>query len=74
MLFNWAVRHAVLKNVSYSRNQARMEISKLFDVTDKVVVVTGGGTGIGRMIATGFAANKVRGIYYCPASSSRSMV
>jgi len=34
-----------------------MEVSKLFSVEGKVVCITGGGTGIGRMMAEGFAAN-----------------
>ena len=34
-----------------------MEINKLFDVSGKVVVVTGGSRGIGEMITAGFLAN-----------------
>lgn len=34
-----------------------MEINKLFDVSGKVVVVTGGSRGIGEMITSGFLAN-----------------
>jgi NADP-dependent 3-hydroxy acid dehydrogenase YdfG len=32
-------------------------ISSLFSVEGHIVVVTGGGTGLGRMIATAFATN-----------------
>ncbi|KAH8670904.1 rhamnolipids biosynthesis 3-oxoacyl-reductase [Xylariales sp. PMI_506] len=34
-----------------------MDINTLFDVKDKVVLVTGGAKGIGRMISAGFVAN-----------------
>ncbi|CAI6342521.1 unnamed protein product [Periconia digitata] len=37
-----------------------MDISTLFDVKDKVVLVTGGAKGIGRMISEGFVQNGAR--------------
>lgn len=42
-------------------------INNLFSVKNKVVVITGGSSGIGLMMANGFVANgaKVRFLKYC---------
>ncbi|CEG42260.1 glycoside hydrolase [Plasmopara halstedii] len=54
---------------------SRLQVSNLFDVKDKVVVITGGGSGIGKMMADGFVQNgaKVyiasRKLRFCEASA-----
>jgi NAD(P)-dependent dehydrogenase (short-subunit alcohol dehydrogenase family) len=37
-----------------------LNLGNLFDVKDKVVVITGGGRGIGKMMADGFVQNGAR--------------
>ncbi|CAH0488002.1 unnamed protein product [Peronospora farinosa] len=37
-----------------------LSLNKLFDVKDKIVVITGGGRGIGKMMADGFVQNGAR--------------
>ena len=57
---------AAFKQANYSNHNPmderklllnKKEINKLFDVSGKVVVVTGGSRGIGEMITSGFLAN-----------------
>lgn len=43
---------------------SELRASALFDMTDRVALVTGGGTGIGLMIAQGLAANGAK-VYIC---------
>lgn len=43
--------------MSSPNNNDEFKISKLFDVKDKVVVVSGGGSGIGLMATQAFAVN-----------------
>ena len=41
-------------------SEADLQVSKLFDFRDYVVLVTGGGAGIGEMAAQGFVQNGAR--------------
>jgi predicted Rossmann-fold nucleotide-binding protein len=43
--------------LSTSSLSPSLSVDKLFDVRDKNILITGGGTGIGRMIAQGFVDN-----------------
>ena len=49
-----------------------MNAAELFSVKDRVAVVTGGSTGIGRHIATGFAAAGAN-VYICARTSAKVM-
>jgi NAD(P)-dependent dehydrogenase (short-subunit alcohol dehydrogenase family) len=39
---------------------AALELNNLFNVKDKVVIITGGGRGIGKMMAEGFVKNHAK--------------
>src|SRR4051812_13680672 len=47
-----------------------MKTTELFSIQDRVAVVTGGSTGIGRYIATGFAAAGAK-VYICARTEAK---
>jgi NAD(P)-dependent dehydrogenase (short-subunit alcohol dehydrogenase family) len=46
-------------------NIPNLSVDALFSQKGKVVVVTGGGTGLGLMMATSFVQNGAKAVYIC---------
>merc|ERR1712000_702429 len=58
-------------NLATPQNTDKMDSQTLFNVQDKVVLVTGGPKGIGRMIATAFVTNGAK--VYLTGRSSKDL-
>ena len=59
-MFSASTSHALPPHTPDTITDTVMDSASLFDVKDKVVLVTGGAKGIGRMISEGYVRNGAR--------------